>query len=618
MVDLATAYERSIEAAGVALASGDRTNAERALRAAIQSAEKLDGSTLDLADALIKLGTLKLEMGSLDEAAPLLARALTISEKQLGEDHPDLVILLNELSRLYLKQGAHGLAEPLLLRLLAIKRSKGEDHPEVATVLASLAAVHQALGRHEAAEQLWRRVLAIRERTLAPNHFSLATTLEHLAETCAARGKVVEALDHFQRALSIRELTLGSDHASLRSSRERIADLQLQASEESLDHPDVTPPQIDKPRLQLSDSLRHSAFSAPPAEKSAARPQRETPLVLERPTPSWSRTEDKVASPLPSSVAIREATSSTPSMPATVPYLNVLMNIKDELDEEEEEGIADVRTPAPGGAAAILASLMAFVQPRRTAVMIGAGVVVGLPLIAWGAFAAMRPDTRSGWVQQTTVAQATPRPDSLAVAGTFPDLGIRSLTGAGDRVRDSIAAAATLASRTRAADERASRKASEEAAEPDILVPTMRPMVVRLDSVSRAINARMGTVGDPFSVQMQSSLENARRLNAADFETVSAPQRARLIGVLPNPRYPVQLASNGLGGDVLVRFDVDTLGRPVMSTFAVVSSPHPLLAAAVRKVVPEMRFEPARSPAPASKAIVEGVEIGFKFNPSGK
>src|SRR5205814_4996200 len=97
-------------------------------------------------------------------------------------------------TRLYLKQSEYSSAEPLLLRLLDLKRSKGEDHPEVATVLASLASVRQALGMHESAEQLWRRVLDIRERTLAPNHFATASALEHLGGSCAARGKLEEVL----------------------------------------------------------------------------------------------------------------------------------------------------------------------------------------------------------------------------------------------------------------------------------------------------------------------------------------------------------------------------------------------------------------------------------------
>jgi TonB family protein len=274
MTDSTATYEHYIEAARLSHARGDRAAAEQALRAAIQTAERLPEAHLAIAAALIKLGELKraegrdadaedffrqaLEAGERalgpehlslvpaltslgavrvargvpEEAEPFLTRALSVSEMHLGSDHPDLVVLLNDLSRLYLKQSAHAFAEPLLLRLYAIKRVKGEEHPEVATVLASLAAVRQAMGRHDSAEQLWRRVLDIRERTLAPNHFATATAIEHLSDTCAARGKIGEALRLRQRGLAMRELTLDAGHPSLRQARERIADLELQASED--------------------------------------------------------------------------------------------------------------------------------------------------------------------------------------------------------------------------------------------------------------------------------------------------------------------------------------------------------------------------------------------------
>src|SRR4029079_17206552 len=162
------------------------------------------------------------------EAQELFRQALEIADRTLEPTDPDVVLLLTELTRLYLRKSAFASAEPLLLRLFEIKRSKGDDHPEVGTVLASLATVRQELGRHESAEQLWRRVLEIRERTLAPNHFAIATALEHLGVACGARGKISEALNAFQAALSIREKTMGVDHPSLRASRERIADLKLQ------------------------------------------------------------------------------------------------------------------------------------------------------------------------------------------------------------------------------------------------------------------------------------------------------------------------------------------------------------------------------------------------------
>ena len=99
MADPTMTYERCMEAAGIALASGDGPNAERALRAAIQSIEGLGDSHLELATALIRLGTLKQDMGSLDEAEELFCRALEIGERALGPEHLGVVPALKEIGR---------------------------------------------------------------------------------------------------------------------------------------------------------------------------------------------------------------------------------------------------------------------------------------------------------------------------------------------------------------------------------------------------------------------------------------------------------------------------------------------------------------------------------------
>src|SRR5439155_7669866 len=195
------------------------------------------------------------------------------------------------------------------------KRSKGEEHPEVATVLASLASVRRSLGRHESDEQLWRRVLDIRERTLAPNHFAIATALEHLGDACAARGNIAEALSAFQRAQTIRERTLGSAHSSLRTSRERIADLQLQASDNSLEPPTELPTVSTPERYRLLSGEQLALSASPtlgsPREKNASVPtpnlpvSRQTRVKIQHgfteapPTLADAPVKEDVAVPLP-------------------------------------------------------------------------------------------------------------------------------------------------------------------------------------------------------------------------------------------------------------------------------------------------------------------------------
>ena len=270
MAEPATGFERGFEHAAYSpVPSSPKTPSD------IRGDDSVDSGQSELA-SLIRLGTIKQDAGSFAEAEECFRRALEIGDRAFGPDNPDSIILINDLTRLYLKQSAYSSAEPLLLRLLELKRSKGEDHPEVATVLASLATVRQALGMHESAEQLWRRVLDIRERTLAPNHFATASALERLGDACAARGKNREALSAFQRALTIREKTLGNEHPSLRIARERIADLQLQASDDMLDPMSIgDTPAPDRYRLLSGIASADSSVTkfTPPVIPSSPPPQ---------------------------------------------------------------------------------------------------------------------------------------------------------------------------------------------------------------------------------------------------------------------------------------------------------------------------------------------------------
>ena len=60
------------------------------------------------------------EQGRYKQAEPLLQRAITIREHQLGPEHPDTAQSLQNLAPLYCKQGKYEQAEPLLQRALAI------------------------------------------------------------------------------------------------------------------------------------------------------------------------------------------------------------------------------------------------------------------------------------------------------------------------------------------------------------------------------------------------------------------------------------------------------------------------------------------------------------------
>jgi TonB family protein len=622
MADAARGFDRGIETTGYSpVVSSDRVTSDRIIRSPAPLADAHDSPPSDLT-SLLRHGANRLDAGNDAEAEEFLRKALEIVDRTVGLDHPDLILLLNDLTRIYLKQSAYASAEPLLLRLLDMKRSKGEDHPEVATVMASLATVRQALGRHESAEQLWRRVLEIRERTLAPNHFAIATTLEHFGEACSARGKIRDALVAYERAHMIRERTLGSDHSSLRTSRERIADLQLQASDSSFDPSGVagTSSGPEMHRLLSGEPLALAAPSTPAREKGRGLNTRKPALLIQEP---FSENAAVETAPVGDEAALNRAAPSQAEtaahrdiiermlQPETASYRDALESIRDEVEKPYESVSLAERVGA------ILASVTPFLGKRE---VIAGGIVLVLSLllvaVATGSHAWGETD------QSTSLGTQTPTRGDLpgtAVSTTSAPVAL-SATMTNNPVSVSAPAipnapSKTSAQRPRVADERsASKKGTEQKSESrTIAIPKLSIATLSgLDSVAATAASTAGKAGDPIITQPAPVVLGNQR-STFDFgeQAPTGPQRARLIGELPTPRVPSQISD--VEGEVRVRFTVDTDGRPVMSTLSVQASPNPLLTSAVRKVIPGIRFEPARSGGSDSRPILDTVEIGFRF-----
>ena len=101
--------------------------------------------------------------GKYVRAVVVAQKALEVAESNVGPDHPDVALSLNNLALLYQTQGEYAKAEPLFKRSLDImEKALGPDHPAVATALENLAALYRATNQDKEALELDKRAERIR------------------------------------------------------------------------------------------------------------------------------------------------------------------------------------------------------------------------------------------------------------------------------------------------------------------------------------------------------------------------------------------------------------------------------------------------------------------------
>jgi periplasmic protein TonB len=80
------------------------------------------------------------------------------------------------------------------------------------------------------------------------------------------------------------------------------------------------------------------------------------------------------------------------------------------------------------------------------------------------------------------------------------------------------------------------------------------------------------------------------------------------------PQYPSMLQSQGVTGQVIAQFVVDTTGRADVGTFKVLETSHELFTQAVKNALPRMRFVPAEV---GGRKVKQLVQLPFQFNIGG-
>jgi len=155
-------------------------------------------------------------LGNVEQATPLLERAVALREASLGPDSPEVAETLRMLGWHQVNRRQLSQAEASIARALSIQESiLGPDHPAVAETLRTFAYLYGHLGETAKEVDVQERALAIQETALGPDHPEVADSLDDLATLKSELGRIDEAESLFQRSLRIREMAPHQDQERL-------------------------------------------------------------------------------------------------------------------------------------------------------------------------------------------------------------------------------------------------------------------------------------------------------------------------------------------------------------------------------------------------------------------
>ncbi|MEV4509211.1 tetratricopeptide repeat protein [Dactylosporangium sp. NPDC049525] len=167
------------------------------------------------------------DAGEYNQAKREFHKVLEAQRRTLGPHHPDTMTTAHYLARVLRDHGQLGDAEHLFQEVLASRRQVlGDTHPDTLTSFNNVADLARGLGRLDDAERLLNQVLEARRRQLGDDHPATLVTLFHLAMVSNDRGDLEAAEDQLRALATTGARVLGAEHPRTLSALQALADVR--------------------------------------------------------------------------------------------------------------------------------------------------------------------------------------------------------------------------------------------------------------------------------------------------------------------------------------------------------------------------------------------------------
>lgn len=176
------------------------------------------------------LARLSYLLGDAQDALAIQQRAVIMSERVNGIDHPSTILEYTHLSLYSFANGHVGMALKLLYRaryLLVL--ICGEDHPEVALIDSNISLILHAVGEYELSLRFIEHALSLNLKYFGNKAMHVAVSHHLMARTQSFMGDFRSALNNEKETYSIYKSQLGEHHDKTKESAECLRLLTQQA-----------------------------------------------------------------------------------------------------------------------------------------------------------------------------------------------------------------------------------------------------------------------------------------------------------------------------------------------------------------------------------------------------
>ena len=200
-------------------------------------------------------------LGRVAEAEPVYELALKRSTSVLGADHPDTIVVQSHYAQLLLSLGRAAEAAAIYEKTLEhYRRNSGADHPEAIRALNDYAIALKALDRTAQAEPMYKEALERCRRVYGEDHPRTISSLNNYAAMLRSLGRLAEAEPLFKEALERSNRVLGQDHPDTTTSLNNYAAV-LQAMGRVSEARPLFAQALERNRRALGDDHAETAMS---------------------------------------------------------------------------------------------------------------------------------------------------------------------------------------------------------------------------------------------------------------------------------------------------------------------------------------------------------------------